>query len=634
MKPVVQLKEIPEELAGNRVAVWNEKKDSQTIAYVYENDVLTHVSIAENDRWDTFKVEDSKWGKATVDYLEGWSCAKENEVTFETVRQIQRRVKTVQWQKRQAKKYNETDRLMDQARPYTKDFEKWAKNHMKKRMIFRVDDRHTGFCTCCGKTVTMEEELKHKHKTICPNCRKRVEACTTKKLPKSENWTFALFQKIKNGVMCRYVDLHRSFNSFRYGEPDDWENADGFSERLRVVLEAGGRQWWYEKREWWQQDVFWKRNNCRKWVKTRNWPGAYGYYERGERAYSVPVYQRNFKSVMQSTPLRFTGMGLIMEYMEHSRLTEESYAVMDVLESLYKGTQVESLYKIGLKGLSLDLIEKRWTSKERELHKSLGVSKELFRQICSGVLSCESRQEIALLQLYEQITGDMELIGRMQRRGMRRNDAQLLFQDAGLPVRKSLKYLEKQGVNFYLYRDYIHMAINLGYDLTDDFVRYPRNLEEAHDAAVEVREEQERAEELKKAAKSDKKVRQAMKKIKRRFTMQIGEYIIRPAMSNTELVKEGQNLHHCVGGGLYKDKILEGESYILFLRKKETPDKAYYTIEVTPQGKIKQAYGKYDKKQDWDVIGPVVEEIGKEVARRCKASSRKKGAVTSAATVA
>lgn len=632
MKPVVQLKEIPEELAGNRVAVWNEKKDSQTIAYVYENDVLTHVSIAENDRWDTFKVEDSKWGKATVDYLEGWSCAKENEVTFETVRQIQRRVKTVQWQKRQAKKYNETDRLMNQARPYTKDFEKWAKNHMKKRMIFRVDDRHTGFCTCCGKTVTTEEELKHKYKTTCPNCGKRVEVCTTKKLPKSENWTFALFQKIKNGVMCRYVNLHRSFNSFHYGEPDDWKNADGFSEELRVVLEAGGRQWWYEKRDWWLPGAEWKKNNCRKWVKTRNWPGSYGYYERNSRSHSVPVFEKSLKEIVQHTPLRYVNMHMVSEYERYSTLAEKSYAVMDVLESLQKSPQIESLYKIGLEDLALDLIEKRYIAKGRELHRFLGISKELFRQVRSGALSCTSRQQLLMLKRYEGVTHDMDLVAQMQRKNIDRGILDTLFQMADLPVRKTMRYIQEQPA--WMYADYIRMASNLGYDLSDDFVRYPRNLEEAHDAAIEVREERREAEELKKAAEKDKSVRLKMKKVKKKMTMEIGNYVVRPAMSNTELVREGQQLHHCVGNGIYRDRILDGTSYILFLRRKDEPEKAYYTLEVEPSGKVRQAFGIRDSKPDWGVVGPVVKQIGKEVGRRWKASSKKKKNVTSAETVA
>lgn len=81
-------------------------------------------------------------------------------------------------------------------------------------------------------------------------------------------------------------------------------------------------------------------------------------------------------------------------------------------------------------------------------------------------------------------------------------------------------------------------------------------------------------------------------------------------------------------------KILEETSYILFLRRKETPDESYYTLEVTPQGQIIQAYGFLDSKPDWEQIKPIVEQVGKEVEKRWKASCRGKEAATYVAPVA
>ena len=47
----------------------------------------------------------------------------------------------------------------------------------------------------------------------------------------------------------------------------------------------------------------------------------------------------------------------------------------------------------------------------------------------------------------------------------------------------------------------------------------------------------------------------------------------------------------------------EGQSYILFLRRKEEPDKPYYTVEIAGDV-IKQWYGYNDKKPEQEIIGP------------------------------
>lgn len=80
-------------------------------------------------------------------------------------------------------------------------------------------------------------------------------------------------------------------------------------------------------------------------------------------------------------------------------------------------------------------------------------------------------------------------------------------------------------------------------------------------------------------------------------------YIIRPAKSAEEIVTEGRVLHHCVGGDNYLGKHDRGETYILFLRFKDTPNMQYVTVEIeatTPN--ILQWYGAHDKKPDQENI--------------------------------
>jgi hypothetical protein len=94
--------------------------------------------------------------------------------------------------------------------------------------------------------------------------------------------------------------------------------------------------------------------------------------------------------------------------------------------------------------------------------------------------------------------------------------------------------------------------------------------------------EEERNKELeKRRAKVDKE--------RQTYNYEDDEYIIRLPENLSELSAEGKNLRHCVGG--YLNSHSRGDTTIMFLRKKTEPDKSFYTIEVAPNGSIRQIHG-------------------------------------------
>ncbi|MCD8022747.1 MAG: PcfJ domain-containing protein [Lachnospiraceae bacterium] len=60
-------------------------------------------------------------------------------------------------------------------------------------------------------------------------------------------------------------------------------------------------------------------------------------------------------------------------------------------------------------------------------------------------------------------------------------------------------------------------------------------------------------------------------------------YIIVLPKEPDDLARESAALHHCVV--TYADRVAKGDTYILFLRKREEPEKPFATIEVLPAGK-------------------------------------------------
>lgn len=60
-----------------------------------------------------------------------------------------------------------------------------------------------------------------------------------------------------------------------------------------------------------------------------------------------------------------------------------------------------------------------------------------------------------------------------------------------------------------------------------------------------------------------------------------------------DIIEEGQNMHNCVGG--YVDSVLKEYSTIIFMRRSNSPDKSYITLELNSTLSVIQSKRKYNK---------------------------------------
>ena len=170
------------------------------------------------------------------------------------------------------------------------------------------------------------------------------------------------------------------------------------------------------------------------------------------------------------------------------------------------------------------------------------------------------------------------------------------------------------------WNDYLRMAENEGMDITDDIVRLPKDLKARHDELVERinarKNEKQLQEARKKYKKKDQEIMVHLPET-RKYFWENEEYMIIPAGKCEELVREGQQLHHCVGASdLYMDRMAEGKSWILFLRKKEDINTPYYTIEIDMENdKIKQWYSAFDRKPDEKKIQKLLNAFTKQITK-------------------
>lgn len=159
-------------------------------------------------------------------------------------------------------------------------------------------------------------------------------------------------------------------------------------------------------------------------------------------------------------------------------------------------------------------------------------------------------------------------------------------------IDKAVKYVKRVGQHNY--RDYLEACKYFKLDFNDTKVLFPNNFKHWHDYYINQMETD-------KSKDIDCKILKQTKKYK--FLLLNLEYLTFVFPTKTQdFIDEGEALHHCVGRMGYNKKMANGESLIIFIRKKEAPDTPFITMEYNPKSKkINQLYGDHDKQPDKEI---------------------------------
>ena len=99
--------------------------------------------------------------------------------------------------------------------------------------------------------------------------------------------------------------------------------------------------------------------------------------------------------------------------------------------------------------------------------------------------------------------------------------------------------------------------------------------------------------ELRKTEFDNKKIRNNYELHKSAFEFEYGNFVVVLPQTAQDIIDEGVNMHHCVGG--YVGRVVENNTYIVFIRHKDTPTECYLTCQVGLDGNIGQYYLAYDR---------------------------------------
>lgn len=580
----------------------------------------TYRVFLHDGKYDTWETEAEKWRTANIEHL--WDFREKSEeekaaygtywykehdrkliVDFTGSEKQDINSAVLEWQ--QYEKHRGETEVIDAAMSLIpdipKDFEKWAFTDAVPQYMYYEYGKRIGLCTCCGKHHELKEQPKYGKEGTCPGCKRKVQYRTYKEKGRIHDWEYAaLIQKIQGGYVLRFFALNQLIEqgTRSYG---------GMSEKIRITYNE----------QWNRQAIYsyhrYKTTNKIRWCNGYEYLSAYGGRKEEERC---RLYPRNLRKILKGSKLEYSGMP------EFARTGIEFYQ-QDFINKAKEYTGIEKLIKAEFYNLTnscisygsrapIDLYQKR-------VKKVLGLTGEYYNLIRDKDPTwreyevTEQCQDVGIRATWEQIQKMSQYA---------RNFA--IYMRHSTP-HKMLKYIEglksegpyamrNQEVNDY--HDYLQLAAGLGYNLDDDWILYPKNLKERHDQLTE--EQNERKAELEKES-DDKKDRKLKRTIKRkgwtRYEMETEQLLIRLPKCAHEIRKEGNAQHHCVA--TYMDRMVAGETCILFIRKKEEQDKSYYTVEVK-DNEVIQVRGKYNVAPSEDV-----EEFMKVFKKNIRKAERK-----------
>lgn len=259
--------------------------------------------------------------------------------------------------------------------------------------------------------------------------------------------------------------------------------------------------------------------------------------------------------------------------------------------------QIEYLMKLGLQNLAMSKQILRLAGKDVKFRKWLAKNrKELsdYKIIIPSVLKAyKTHRPITETNNYikarNSLTKDRFLKPLAE---LFKNDLERFF-----------SYIAEQDISPYSYKDYYNACTYLGLDMSIDKNRYPHNFKHWHDirtdeynTAKALKDEQERKELYNKFAAV------ARKYLGLEYDKK-SVYIAIIPQKPSDLINEGELLHHCVGRMGYDQKFAREETLIFFIRAKEQPDIPLVTVEYSPtQKSVLQCYGDHDSKPSEEIM--------------------------------
>ncbi|MCM1233487.1 MAG: PcfJ domain-containing protein [Ruminococcus flavefaciens] len=484
-------------------------------------------------------------------------------------------------------------------------------------IFYHYDKRGTdeGYCTHCGRMVPVTKPYYNKE-GVCRRC--GVTATYKAEGKAGTIWTRwyegQAIQKIRGGIVVRTFRQRQIYKKGDYRNPEVtmYENA-----RTLVMDNGSVRRYTYQK----------YKNKYSRFMPEK------GFTSWGGTLYEClrqKLYGRNL-AALKKTALRNSTVDL----WETMPVSTERYLAVEKTYPV-----IEKLAKVGMFRLAEDLLHNfrvlnGLKNNETELVKILGLDRARLgrlRAAGGGMLHLEwYRYE----KLADTIWPD-DVIGDLAGSGFHTDEFDFLPPSVRAvtgPV-AIRNYLKRQSAAAdssirqvrNTWADYINMAGKAGMDTKNERIWKPKDLDAAHQEMVMILQHGDMEKEAKKLEKRWGRVNDRLPKL-RKYEYTDGKFSIVAPGSIFDIVQEGRILRHCVHTcDFYFDRIERDESYLFFLRRAGHENIPWYTLEVEPNGNIRQKRTTGDaQNSDFDEAVAFLKKWQKVFVKRLTAEEKELG---------
>lgn len=591
-----------------------------------------------NQKWLQAKLDCIEWPGCDVKSDQNWMRPAEEKILneylgtclngYQAILTYQREIREEELERRHRKETGAWDADMAPTPDLPKDWTRWVdKVGIPQNFVFydyvkRGADH--GYCTYCGKEVQLKEKPRHNKKGRCPRCRHEITYKANGRFTHFSTNTFNIYliQNRPDGFMVR--EFWASRNYLKGTEP---ELRCSEERRLVYSRDLELRQYYWG---------FYKNRNMR-WI--RGTPPSsyygYGYYWYQRCGHSGRIYGKTLQTLPQKDQRL---MGLV-SWLREKKLNAMPEEYLDILCDV---PQVEQIAKAELPQLlhecTMHSSAVRPYIKMRDtgsLTKALGLDAQRLqrlRKYNGGVL------QLGWLQ-YEKSSGrpiPEEILSwffqeKVSTQTLRFILGKMTAVQIHNYIRRQMREnkMTSNGV-LNTWADYLSMAEQLDIDTNDEIIYRVKLLCQRHDELVvrcKQKDSVKQAEETQKKYPKVDKICQSLKK----YEYEDQKFTVLAPSGILDIIVEGRMLNHCVDSSQrYWDRIQRHETYILFLRRASAPELPYYTLEVEPNGTVRQTRTKFDRQDDdIGVVKKFLKGWQKVIAERLTKQDRKRAKISS-----
>lgn len=259
--------------------------------------------------------------------------------------------------------------------------------------------------------------------------------------------------------------------------------------------------------------------------------------------------------------------------------------ILDYLKVYAKHPRVELLVKAGLEGLGCKSGFVAQLEKDKRLMRFVMEHMGEIKEFRYGV-------DVIRMAYAKGMT-----FGEAMNRISDRRQFRGYYLPVGIDATKALAYLKTQKLssnsygNKYGYCRYLRDCKELGRDLADTKVAFPKNLKARQDEIAAINAAIARRKDAAKRREMDKAIGRTAVTLARLERVK-GPFSVVLPKRESDLKKEGRNLKHCVGDGAYAERIANGGLIIAFIRRKRSRSSSFVTVSYNLKSrKVEQCYG-------------------------------------------